>query len=146
MNVNATLDQLETADLVRRAANGEHGYQFKHTLTQETVYQSLLRAKRREIHAHVARVYEQVYSDRLDEIAALLAQHYGEAGDDAKTLEYATRAGDGAARLYANVEAVQYYSQAIEVARRGGRGEAFARAKSWEQSGWLNPFTACRKS
>ncbi|MDE3090294.1 MAG: hypothetical protein KGJ80_13010, partial [Chloroflexota bacterium] len=118
MNLESQLAQLETAQLVRRADDAETAFQFKHTLAQETVYQSLLRAKRREIHAHVARVYEDIYADRRDEIAALLAQHYGAAGDDAKTLEYATRAGDAAARLYANAEAVQYYSQAIEVARR----------------------------
>jgi len=118
MTLTASLAQLETADLVRRATDAEPGYQFKHTLTQETVYQSLLRAKRREIHAHVARAYEEAYADRLDEIAALLAQHYGEAGEDAKTLEYAARAGDAAARIYANAEALEYYSRAIDTARR----------------------------
>ena len=118
MELEALLTQLETAQLVRRADDPDLAYWFKHTLTQETVYQSLLRAKRRETHAQVARAYEAAYSDLLDEYAALLAQHYGEAGDDAKTLEYATRAGDAAARLYANAEAVEFYSRAIEVARR----------------------------
>jgi tetratricopeptide (TPR) repeat protein len=120
MNLAVQLDQLESAQLVRRAEDSEPAFQFKHTLTQETVYQSLLRAKRREIHVHVARAYEAAYPDRLDEYAALLAQHYGEAGDDAKTLEYATRAGDAAARVYANAEAVQFYSQAIDTAKRVG--------------------------
>lgn len=119
MNVNGALAQLEATQIIRRADDNDPSFQFKHTLAQETVYQSLLRAKRREIHAQVARVYEDVYAERLDGIAALLAQHYGEAGDDAKTLEYATRAGDAAARLYANAEADEFYSRAIEVARRG---------------------------
>jgi predicted ATPase len=50
-NLDTQLAQLETAQLVRRANDAEAAFQFKHTLTQETVYQSLLRAKRREIHA-----------------------------------------------------------------------------------------------
>ncbi len=120
MNLDAQLAQLETADLVRRAIGTEFSFQFRHTLTQETIYQSLLRAKRREMHAHTARAYEMLYPDRLDEFAALLAMHYAQAGDDAKTLEYATRAGDAAARLYANAEAFDFYSRAVEVAKRVG--------------------------
>jgi tetratricopeptide (TPR) repeat protein len=118
MNLDTSLAQLETAQLVRRADDAETAFQFKHTLTQETVYQSLLRAQRREIHAHVAHVYEAAYPDRLDEFAALLAQHYGEAGDDAKTLEYATRAGDLAAQVYANTEAIALYTQALNLAKK----------------------------
>jgi tetratricopeptide (TPR) repeat protein len=124
MNLDTQLAQLETAQLVRRANDAEAAFQFKHTLTQETVYQSLLRAKRREIHAQVARVYEAAYPDRLDEFAALLARHYAEAGDDAKTLEYATRAGDLAARVYANTEAIAFYTQALDAAKRGGASTA----------------------
>ncbi len=39
------------------------------------------------------------------DLEAQLAQHYAAAGDDEKTLEYATRAGNAAARIYANIEA-----------------------------------------
>ena len=119
MNLETELVQLETAQLVRRGDDPELQYLFKHALTQEAVYESLLRAKRREIHAQVARVYEDTYAERLDEIAALLAQHYAEAGADAKTLEYATRAGDAAARLYANAEAVMHYTRALEIVGHG---------------------------
>ncbi len=65
MNLDIQLAQLEAADLVRHAVDAEFTFQFRHTLTQETVYESLLRARRREIHAHVARAYEAVYPDRL---------------------------------------------------------------------------------
>lgn len=118
MDLNTQLIQLETAQLVRRAEDAESAFQFKHTLTQETVYGSLLRARRRLVHAQVARAYEDSYADRLDEYAALLAQHYDEAGDDAKTLEYATRAADAAARIYANMEALEYYTRAIGTLKR----------------------------
>jgi tetratricopeptide (TPR) repeat protein len=120
IELDGLLAQLEDTQLLRRAQDPELAYLFKHVLTQETAYQSLLVKRRREIHRQVAECYEQVYADDLDQHAAMLAQHYAEAGDDAKTLEYATRAADRAAQVYANAEALAHYTQALEVARRAG--------------------------
>ncbi len=118
MNLDRSLAQLENSQLIRRAEDLDVAYAFKHTLSQETAYASLLVKKRREVHRQVAQSIERLYADHLDDQAALLAQHYAEAGDDAKTLEYATRAGDAAARIYANVEAVANYSLALDVAKK----------------------------
>jgi tetratricopeptide (TPR) repeat protein len=144
-NLSADLAHLETAQLVRSVSELE--YLFKHTLTQETVYASLLKNTRREIHAHVARTYEELYADQLDEIAAPLAQHYAKAGDDAKTLTYSLRAGDAAARVYANIEAIMHYTRALEIAKRDGsknvstlqdlylkRGRTFEHCGQFEQA------------
>ena len=51
MNPGVQLTQLETAPLVRRGDDPEPHYLFKDALTQETAYESPMRAKRREIHA-----------------------------------------------------------------------------------------------
>jgi len=91
----------------------ELAYIFKHALTREAAYESLLVTKRREIHRLAAQVYERLYAGRLDEYASLLTYHYGHAGDDAKLVEYAVRAGDAASRSYALPEAVQFFGQAI---------------------------------
>jgi tetratricopeptide (TPR) repeat protein len=117
MTLDIDLAQLENAQLVRALREEELAYLFKHTLTQETAYESLLLKKRRLIHRQVAKSYEQLYPNKLDEYAPILARHYAEAGDEAKTLEFATRAGDAAWRIYANTEAVEYYSLAIKVAK-----------------------------
>ncbi len=114
-DLEAQLAQLENEQFVRRVDSPDLTYIFKHLLTQETVYQSLLVKRRREIHLRVAKCYEQLYSDRPDEFAALLAQHYAAAGDEAKTFEYAIRAGDAAARVYANTEAIAQYTLALQV-------------------------------
>ncbi len=108
------LEQLENAQLVRRAPDEELSYLFKHTLTQETAYESLLLKKRREIHHRVATAFEQVYSGQLDEYAAVLATHYAAAGDDAKTVTYAARAAELAQQHYALPEARHYFMQAIQ--------------------------------
>jgi MalT-like TPR region len=120
----AQLAQLENAQLVRRLADEDLAYSFKHELTQETAYESLLVKKRREFHRFVAQAYERLYAERLDEFATRLAHHYSEVGDDAKTLEYATLAADQAARVYANVEALAYYTQALALAQRRGDNPA----------------------
>lgn len=118
MNLNSQLTQLETAEIVRRSSEPELTYLFKHALTQETAYASLLKRARHDIHLQVAQAIESQYADQLDEFAALLAQHYAAGEDDTKTLVYATRAGDANARMYANSEAVTHYSLAIDAAKR----------------------------
>ena len=117
-NLDAQLAQLETAQLVRRTMDVDLAYIFKHALVQDTAYASLLKTRRAEMHRHVARAYEQLYGDRLDEFAAILAQHYDEAGVDDRAFEYSARAGNYAARLYANTEAIAQYDRAIEIAKR----------------------------
>ncbi len=116
MPLDSVLAQLEDAQLIRFAPEGEPAYIFKNVLSQQAAYQSLLSKNRRELHRDVAETYEKLYGDSLDEIAPLLAQHYSEAGDRAKTFEYSVRAAQAAMRVYANAEAIEHYSRAIELA------------------------------
>jgi tetratricopeptide (TPR) repeat protein len=109
------LKQLATAELVRELNEPEAAYQFKHALIQDTAYASLLKKDRKQLHLAVGETLEQLYPDHLDANAALLAQHFEQAGDDAKALEYSIRAGDAAARVYANVEAISHYTRAVEM-------------------------------
>ena len=119
--IEAGLSELTRAELVRALNDAEPAYFFKHALVQDTAQASLLKHDQKRLHRQVAEAYETMYADRcMDEFAALLAQHYGEAGDDAKTLTYAMRAGDIAASEYANVEAIAFYTQALDAARRAG--------------------------
>jgi tetratricopeptide (TPR) repeat protein len=114
MNIETTLVQLETAQLVRRLDEAEPAYQFKHALVQETAYASLLKQTRREIHRVVAETLEQIYADRLDEYAAMLARHYAEAGDHLRAANYFLRVGDAASQVFAPVEARWHYAHALD--------------------------------
>ena len=117
MNLDVMLKQLEASQLVRPYPEEELAYIFKHALTQDAAYQSLLQKQRRGIHARVAQAYEQIYADRcLDEYAAILAQHYAEAGNDAQALLYSIRAADVAAHVYATTEAISFYTRALKLA------------------------------
>ncbi len=112
------LTKLEHADLIRRIKQVEEAYQFKHNLIQESAYSSLLKNDRRTLHRACAEALERAYPNDLDEYAALLAKHFAEAGDDAKTFEYARRAGDAAFRVHALAEALMHYDTASLLAAR----------------------------
>ena len=113
---DASLVQVEQAELVRRLNETDLAYLFKHNLIQETAYSSLLLHDRKELHRAVARALEDTYPERLDELASLLAQHYTIAEDKVKALEYETRAGDVAVRVYATAEAVGHYRRGLALA------------------------------
>lgn len=109
------LTELEKSDLVHPSTEDDAEFIFKHALVQDAAYELLLRQDRRRLHRQVAKVLEQMYADQLDEYASLLARHYAEAGDEAKTYEYSIRAGDVAARLHAYPEARSQYARAMSL-------------------------------
>lgn len=115
MELAFQLGQLEDAQLVRRLADLDPAYLFKHALTQESAYESLLVKTRRLLHRRVAEAYEAIYPDRTS-VASVLAHHYSEAGEPAKTLEYASKAAQAAARVYAHAEAIVEYTRALQAA------------------------------
>ena len=90
-------------------------YIFKHAVTQDVAYQSLLTQRRTELHGIIGEAIEDLYADRLDELAAILAYHYARSDRHEKAVEYALRAGDKAAKLFANAEATTYYEEALKI-------------------------------
>ena len=68
-------------------------YVFRHALTQETAYGSLLERHRRAYHGAVGHALEELYSGRTDEVAELLALHFGRSNEAEKSVDYAILAG-----------------------------------------------------
>jgi class 3 adenylate cyclase len=90
-------------------------YIFKHALTQEVAYHSLLLARRKEIHGRIGKAIEELYPDRLEEFYEMLAYHYSKSDDLAKGISYGEKAATRASSVYAYAEAVRLLEQAIEV-------------------------------
>lgn len=91
-------------------------YIFKHILTQEVAYESLLHARRRDLHGQVAIHYETTHrQEELKEYYNLLAYHFGRSAYRDKALEYTIRAGDRARAAYANDAAIRHYSTALQL-------------------------------
>jgi tetratricopeptide (TPR) repeat protein len=103
----AALQRLTAAEFIYEEALGpEPGYTFKHPLTQEVAYRSQLGERRERVHAEVARAIADLYRDRLDEKAALLAQHWEAAGDALEAARWHDRAARWIARSHL-MDAVQ---------------------------------------
>ena len=117
------LRELERRDLIRAVGGSTSPtYTFRHALTQEAAYGSLLTRTRRTIHLRVAHGLETVSADRLETVAPVLAHHFREAGEDGAALRYALLAGDAAARLYANADAEAHYRLGIDTGLRIAAG------------------------
>ena len=88
-------------------------YTFKHALTHEVAYGSLLQDRRRALHARIVDAIEALYAERLTEHIERLAHHAfrGELWDKAVT--YLRQAGAKAFARSANREAVAYFEQAL---------------------------------
>ena len=92
----------------------EHEYTFKHALTHEVAYGSLLHERRRALHAQIMAALERLAADRLTEEVERLAYHArrGEVWD--KALHYGRQAGEKAMTRSANQEAVTCFEQALD--------------------------------
>jgi tetratricopeptide (TPR) repeat protein len=92
-------------------------YIFKHALTQEVAYSSLLLKRRKEIHEKIGRAIEELYSERLEEFYEMLAYHYARSENVSKACCYLELAGDKAGGNFSMSESFRFYEQAITLLR-----------------------------
>jgi tetratricopeptide (TPR) repeat protein len=90
-------------------------YIFKHALTREVAYNSLLQKSRKEIHEKIGKAIEQIYTDRLEEFYEILAYHFEQGEIWEKALEYTLEAAERARKLNAQPEARSHYWKALEL-------------------------------
>jgi class 3 adenylate cyclase/tetratricopeptide (TPR) repeat protein len=112
--LSRSLVQLQAAEfLYETSLFPERVYTFKHALTQEVAYGSLLQERRRVLHARLVETLETLMGDRRDDQVERLAQHAlrGEVWE--KALTYGRQAGDKAQTRSAYREAVVCYEQAL---------------------------------
>ena len=111
------LGRLEELEFIYATGQGEQGgeYSFKHVLTQQAVYEALLRGKREALHERVGRAVETVHGDQLEAFAEVLAYHYGRSANADKAVEYLDRANQKASRLNAMVEAKAHFVEAMRL-------------------------------
>ncbi|MFQ5946034.1 MAG: AAA family ATPase, partial [Anaerolineae bacterium] len=117
------LRELKAIELIyEKSVFPELAYMFKHALTHEVAYNSLLLQRRKQLHRLIALAIEELYRERLAEQYEVLAHHFSKAEEWDKALEYLLKAAEKASKAFANREAIALYDQALEVA--GKLGEA----------------------
>jgi class 3 adenylate cyclase/DNA-binding winged helix-turn-helix (wHTH) protein/tetratricopeptide (TPR) repeat protein len=110
---------LQAAEFLYEAGHlPERTLAFKHALTHEVVYGSLLRERRRALHAQILETLEARSPDRLDERVDILAHHAFQGEVWGRAFVYLRKSGDKARQAYANQEAIGFYTRAIEVSER----------------------------
>ncbi len=110
------LSELQLAEFIyEQPAMGDIEYMFKHALTLEVAYNSVLVERRRLLHERTGQALEGLFADRLEDHVAELAHHYERSGNPRKAVEYLARAGGKAAQQSAHSEAVGYFTRALEL-------------------------------
>ncbi|MFN2273283.1 MAG: ATP-binding protein, partial [Anaerolineales bacterium] len=121
------LTELQRGELVREKTRlPELEYVFKHALTQEAAYGSLLHERRKRFHLLVGEAIEKLFPDRQEEYLGLLAYHFEKGEQPGKAAPYLVRAGDHARMEDLLPEAEAYYQRAIGCLKVLGQGEGLA--------------------
>jgi len=108
------LAQLQTAEFLYEARLfPELEYSFKHALTHEVAYGSVLQDRRSALHAAIVEAIERLYAERLSEQVELLAHHALRSGVPAKAVRFLRQAGEKAIARSANREAVGFFEEAL---------------------------------
>ncbi len=108
------LAELQTAEFLYEARLfPDLEYTFKHALTHEVAYGSILQDRRRALHATLVEAIERLHADRLVEQVEILAHHAVRAGIPAKAVRYLREAGTKAVARSANREAVELLESAL---------------------------------
>ena len=90
-------------------------YIFKHALTQEVAYGSLLLKRKKEIHEKIGNVIEELYAERLEEYYDVLAYHYERSDNKEKAFVYLDLANQKAFNASAMADAKGYFYKAMEI-------------------------------
>ena len=100
--------------LYERGIYPETTYIFKHALTRDVVYESILAKKKKNLHEKIGNAVEELYADRIEEQYELLAHHYGLAESWEKAVHFGRLAAEKAHKLSQFQQAVTLYEQAAE--------------------------------
>ena len=108
------LHELQDRQLVREAGGRGHAdYAFTHHLIQATLYDDLTAPVRQRRHQRVGRVLEELYPQRVDELAGELARHFDLGGEAETAAAYYTRSAQRALTVYADDEALTAIDRAL---------------------------------
>ena len=114
--VDGALAQLVGAELVfQRGTPPDAEYTFKHALVQDAAYSTLLRGRRRQIHARIATTLESQFPEIVATQPQLMAHHCTEAGFNEKAVSYRLKSGQQAVARSAMTEAVSQLQRGLEL-------------------------------
>ncbi len=133
-DIEPVIDELRSLELIyETAAHPELAFMFKHALTRDVAYDSVLESRRKELHRLVGLAIEELYRDRLAEHFDHLAHHFTAAEEWDKAFFYDMRAAERAAEAFANQSAREYARRALAIAERLGEAVSAATLRELEE-------------
>jgi tetratricopeptide (TPR) repeat protein len=115
-NMNECLGHLQSSDLIiTHCLDPDIEYIFKHALTQEVVYNSVLLKERQQIHEKVGNVMEDLFKDRLPEFYESLAHHFSLGKSKIKAVDYLIKAAEKSMNRFSLQESHDFFSKAYEI-------------------------------
>jgi tetratricopeptide (TPR) repeat protein len=110
------LSRLQLGEFIyEQPAFPEVEYAFKHALTQEVAYNSVLSDRRKLLHGRAGAAMEALYANRLEDHLSELARHYERSGNTVKAIEYLERAGQQSISRASHAEAITLFGSALEL-------------------------------
>lgn len=135
-SIDQNLDELTRRQFIEaRVELPDASYAFRHALTQEVVYKSLLAQTRKRLHEQVGDTLLTVCAGRGGDLTSAVAFHYARAEQPDKALKYLLEAAEQSGRMAANGEALQYYEEALA---------AYESAKGAVWEPWQRATIECR--
>ncbi|MDF1515945.1 MAG: tetratricopeptide repeat protein, partial [Anaerolineae bacterium] len=123
-SIGPMLERLCELDLItQRPEAGPDTYAFRHILTQEAIYSSILRHQRPKLHRVVAESIEVLHKKDISAHIAQLAHHFDYARERQKALYYTLKSGETAQQRFANRDSIEYYSRALQLSQHFSRAQ-----------------------
>ncbi len=139
LRLDDMLEELRLLELIyQKEYFPELSYMFKHALTHDVAYYTLLTERRKKLHRIIGEAIEELYSDHLPDHFEMLAHHYLEGENWEKTLTYLVKAGQKAEAVFANRDALKYYLKALDVCNKTGRSGIETSVDLLQMKGMLN--------
>ena len=101
--------------LYEQPAFPESEYLFKHALTQDVAYSTVLQEQRKRLHEQTGQAIETLYTEKLEDHYSDLAHHYRLSGNTEKAVAYLELLGKQAVQRSANEEAVHHFTTALDL-------------------------------
>ncbi|MDA1049714.1 MAG: protein kinase [Planctomycetota bacterium] len=117
------INKLVSAEILfQRGRPPRARYLFKHALIQDAAYQSLVKKKRQAFHQKIGEVLESDFPQLVETQPELLAQHFSEAGDVQKGIDYCLKAGKRSQERSAHAEAITQFKRGLELVAKLDEG------------------------
>jgi class 3 adenylate cyclase len=119
-------------------------YVFKHALTQEVAYNSLLIERRKQLHERAGQALESILANQLDDHLTQLAHHYSHSDNLEKAVEYLGRAGQQALQRSAYADAIGGLNAAIDLLQRLPDGpKRIDKELQLQLAAWISVHSSC---